>query len=244
MLFSSPPSPVRRIGRAVASAPASRASHGLSLSGPASRASVFSGRGLRFALAIGGLLLSCLLPGVASAQMPFFNHMQRKLLSEGEILITPQKPTDDSGVAAIAMGVVNAPIDRVWPVVRDCQHFSKFMPRAKKSELRSQTGNKMICFIEISMPVPLSNLESEVTSIVTENADGSFKRTWTLNKGNYKRNSGSWEAYPWGDAKNQTLLIYRLDVDPDMSIPDAILRKAQTGSLPDMFNAVRARVGF
>lgn len=195
---------------------------------------------------LGALLgaLLTLVPSLAAAELPYFNRIQRKLLSEGEVLVTPQTPTDDSGVAALAMGVVNAPIARVWPVVRDCQHFSRFMPRAKKSELRSQKGNTMICFIEISMPVPLSNLESEVTSIVTENPDGSFKRTWTLNKGNYKRNNGSWEAFPWGDAKNQTLLVYRLDVDPDMSIPDAILRKAQTGSLPDMFNAVRARVGF
>lgn len=202
------------------------------------------GRALRDRLLAFGCALACLLLAApAGANLPYFNNMQKKLLDEGRVLVTTEKPTDDVGVAALAIGVVNAPVDQVWSVVRDCQHFSKFMPRAKKSELRSTNGNTMVCFLEVSMPFPLSNLWSEVTTELSTLPGGGHRRTWRLNKGNYKRNNGSWEAHPWGEGGTRTLLIYRLDVDPDMAIPDALLRKAQTGSIPDMFAAVRKRAG-
>lgn len=189
------------------------------------------------------LLTLALFGGVAHADIPFFNPLQKKLLEQGKVLVTPTKPTDDSGVAAYAVAVIKAPVAKVWPVVRDCQHFKKFMPRTKVSKLISRNGNKAVCFMEISMPFPLSNLHSEVDSIETELAGGGFKRSWKLRKGNYKRNSGSWALHPWEQNKDWTLIVYRIDVDPDMVIPDAILRKAQTGSLPDVFKAIRKRVG-
>jgi hypothetical protein len=47
---------------------------------------------------------------------------------------------------------------------------------------------------------------------------------------------------PWGADGKKSLLVYWLDVDPKVMVPDAIIRRAQTGSLPDVFEAVRKRV--
>ena len=71
---------------------------------------------------------------------------------------------------------------------------------------------------------------------------GSFKRSWSLIKGTYKRNNGSWIVKPWGPSGSESLLIYAIDLDPDTSVPDFIIRKAQTSTLPDLFEAIRRRV--
>lgn len=190
---------------------------------------------------LGGLLLGLILlvAGAAHAQRPYFNGMQKRMLSDGKVLVSPETPTDNSGVAAMAVGVVDFPIDKVWPAIRDCEHYSKFMPRTKKSDRRDEGK---VCFTEISMPFPLGNLWAESYSELSELPGGGKKRAWKLKKGNYKRNNGSWELWPLEGDDQRTLVIYRLDVDPDMVVPDAILRKAQTGTLPDVFKALTKRV--
>lgn len=195
---------------------------------------------LRLALSLVCLTVAAPL---AHAEKPYLNRLQKQMLEDGKVIVSSMKPTNDSGVAAMAVAVMKAPVAKVWPVVRDCEHFHKFMPRAKKSEMRKKLSDtQMVCFLEVSMPFPLSNLHSEVLSTIKQLGKG-WRRSWTLREGNYKRNNGSWEVYPYGEGDGWSLLVYNIDVDPDMSIPDAILRKAQTGSLPDVFTAIRKRVG-
>jgi hypothetical protein len=71
---------------------------------------------------------------------------------------------------------------------------------------------------------------------------GHYSRVWTLLRGTYKRNDGSWTVVPWGADAKKTLVVYWVDSDPKMAIPDPILRGAQTGALPDVFKAIRKRV--
>lgn len=174
----------------------------------------------------------------AMARTPAMSKGQKMLLDKGEVIVKPL--TRESGVAATVMGIIDAPPAKVWPVVRDCAHFKEFMPRTKNSELIKREGNVATCKVEISMPMPFSNLWSIVRSTETEKGD-EFERTWDLVEGTYKRNKGAWNVYPWADGQ-KTLLIYFVDADPNISLPDAIIRSAQTGSLPDMYEAVRKRV--
>ena len=163
-------------------------------------------------------------------------------IEKGKVIVRTMKPKGGDGVSAQAFGLIDAPPAKVWPVIRDCQHFARFMPRTKVSKLLERNGNKSKCKIEISMPFPISNLWSVVQSTETELADGSFKRKWSLLKGTYKKNDGSWSLYPYGEGGQKTLLVYFLDVDPKIMVPDAIIRRAQAGTLPDLFKAVAKRV--
>jgi hypothetical protein len=163
-------------------------------------------------------------------------------IESGEVVVVPKSPTGGEGVAAMSYGLVEAPIARVWPVVRDCQHFHKFMPRTAKSELRERNGDVMKCYFKLDMPFPFSDMWSLVTSKITRTPDGAFHRRWSLIEGTYSRNEGQWSAYPWGTDGKKTLLVYTIDVDPQVSMPDFIIRKAQTGTLPDVYDAIRKRV--
>lgn len=188
-----------------------------------------------------GVLLAVVFAGAAQAGAPALDEKDRAKLEKGEVIVQSRRPTNNEGVAARAIAVVDAPPDRVWPVVRECQHFSKFMPRTKSSRLVSQEGEVMVCEVEISMPFPFSNLKAQTRATHETLDDGGFLRRWTLIKGSYKRNDGSWTLLPWGDG-SRTLAVYEIDANPDVSLPDAIIRSAQTGSLPDVFAAVRKRV--
>ncbi len=189
------------------------------------------------------LWLPLALVGISLAQAPPMTAAQSTEIARGGVVVQPQKPTGDSGVAAWAAALVEAPIARVWPVVRDCEHFAKFMPRTKESKVLRRAGATIDCKVVVSMPFPLSNLWSHVRSTITEHPGGGWTRAWKLVRGNYKRNTGSWTVLPWHNDPDRALLVYRIDVDPDMIVPDALLRRAQTGSLPDVFEAVRRRAG-
>lgn len=177
----------------------------------------------------------------AHADRPYLNRLQKAMLEGGKVIVSPQTPTDDSGVAALAVGLVEAPIAKVWPVVRDCQHHKHFMPKAMDSAITKRfSPTQFICYLKASTPFPLPDLYYHALSTVKRLGKG-WRMSWTLSKGNYKRYNGRWEAWPY-DAQ-RTLLVYSIDVDPDISVPDALLRGGWIDALPGVFRAVRRRVG-
>ena len=79
-------------------------------------------------------------------------------VSSGEVVIRRLPPTGGDGVAARAFAVVKAPTKKVWPVLRDCQHFKEFLPRTEESVLKSRVGLTSVCYTKIDMPFPFSDL--------------------------------------------------------------------------------------
>lgn len=174
--------------------------------------------------------------------LPAIKEPDRARLDKGEMVLKELKPADGKGVAFEAMAVIDAPSPEVWAILRDCAQFSKFMPRIKKSAIKHESG-EALCAVELELPWPLTNLWSDTRSVYTEDdPPGHYQRVWVLVRGTYKRNDGSWTVVPWGEKKERALVVYWVDSDPKMAIPDPILRGAQTGALPDVFKAIRKRV--
>lgn len=180
-------------------------------------------------------LALCALP--AAAQAPQFSPAEKTRLERGEILVKSAEAQGD-GIAGRAAAVVRAAPDEVWTIVNDCARFKAFMPRTVDSQVLA--GGKH-CKVEISMPFPFSNLWSETKVEHVYLDGGGRRRAWTLVRGTYKKVEGSWTVWPWGEG--HTLLLYVIEADPDVPVPNAILQSAQASSLPDMYQAVRARAG-
>lgn len=172
---------------------------------------------------------------------PTLSEADKKKLEANEVVVHEKKPTDNRGVSAVAMGVIDAPPELVWPVVRDCEHFSKFLPSTKASARKEENGESL-CFDEIELPFPLTNLWADTKSVVRDEPEGHFQREWSLVRGTYRRNRGSWTVVPWGAEGKKSLAIYFIDSDPSLAVPDFILKAAQTGSLPQVISGVRKRV--
>ncbi len=190
------------------------------------------------------LLVSLFASALAFAQpvpFPKLSEKDTRKLEAGEMVVREFKPTDNRGIGVESYGIIDAPTHEVWPVVRDCQHFARFMPRTKDSSVKDEDGVQL-CHVELRLPFPLTNLWSDTRSVQREEPAGHFHRAWTLVRGTYHRNSGSWSVLPWGGDGKKTLVVYMIDSDPAMIVPDAILRSAQTGSLPEVFASIRKRV--
>ena len=72
---------------------------------------------------------------------------------------------------------MDEPPARVWPVVRDCQHFSSFMPRTRESTLVERGADTSVCRIRMDMPFPFADLVSESRSVERSLATGGFDGT-------------------------------------------------------------------
>lgn len=162
-------------------------------------------------------------------------------LRDDEVIVREMKPTGGNGMAAMAIGLLNHPPAKVWPVITDCANYHKYMPRTIKSAVRGETPGGHLCFIEIEMPLAFDNLWSLVDAKNTTNADGSYRRHWIFKKGTYRHNKGSWEIFPYDDGK-RSLVVYRIDVNPNVSLPDWVLAAAQTSTLPDLFESIADEV--
>lgn len=187
------------------------------------------------------VLLVFSLPALAGP--PSLSAKAQARLAKGKVIVSERTPTNDEGVAARAMGIVKAPPAQVWPAIEDCNRYKEFMPRTKQSAIRGTFPGGHNCFIEVEMPAWFDNLWSLVKAQNTAHPDGSYTRRWNLIRGTYKHNKGGWSLYPHGPGGQHTLLIYEIDVNPNVSFPDWVIRKAQTGALPDLFDAIRKRVG-
>jgi len=162
-------------------------------------------------------------------------------LREGGVVHLEQEPTGGRGVALRACGLIDAPPEQVWPVLRDCGDYQEFLPGVERSELSSRDGDVAVCDTFIDLPFPLSGLHS-VTRVRERALYGGFERSWTLIRGSYRRNDGSWRLLRWGSEQDQTLAVYELDMDPDTIVPDFLLRRAQASTVPRVFDAIRERV--
>ena len=189
-------------------------------------------------------LLALLLPAAAWAQpveLPKLNDDEKKKLDVNGVVVHELAPTDGKGVSAETIGVIDAPTSEVWPILRDCEHYSLFLPSTKSSKKKTE-GADEICFDEIALPFPLANLWADTKSVSREDPAGHFQRSWSLVRGTYNRNRGSWRVQPWGADGKKSLVTYTIDSDPSILVPTFILRAAQQGTLPEVFAGIRKRV--
>lgn len=162
----------------------------------------------------------------------------RARLERGEVLISTSK-LGDGGVVAEARGVINAPPAEVWKLIDACNDYHRTMPRIAASKELSRKGDVVVCEVEAELPFPLPNLTS-VTRAQHTFKDGTFRRQWSLLRGDYKHNAGHWLLTPFGDGGARTLAEYRLELELDMPVPDSILEGAQSRTLPTLFERLRA----
>lgn len=170
---------------------------------------------------------------------------RRARLERGELEIVELPPKGGKGVGIRALKIVDAPVEKAWPVIRDADRFAEFMPKVGRSDLVERDDDAFVVHLEIPLPFPMKNLTSDIRSVCTDLPGGGHERRWTLVRGTYEKNDGAWTALPWPPGEehaSRTLLAYELDVAPQLRIPDKLLRKAQASGLPDMFGAVEKRI--
>ncbi len=148
----------------------------------------------------------------------------------------------ESGIAVLGIGVIPAPPESVWPVVRECGELVRFMPRLASSVEVGREGDASVCRTVVDVPFPFPNLTSDVLAVENELPGGGFRSSWSLVTGDFEQNQGAWTVLPWPERTEHSLLLHQNEVRPKTILPDFILRRLHGEMLRDAFGGVRRRV--
>ena len=162
-------------------------------------------------------------------------------LAAGEVVVSTRAVAGAELPEAIVQAVIDAPPAAVWKLVDDCNGYKRTMPRIADSKELSRSGVNSVCLVTVDMPMPMSNLTS-TTEVVSTPGPATWKRAWKLIKGDYKRNEGSWVLTAFDAEGKRTRAVYRVIADPNVSVPNFVIRKAQESALPDMMKKIRSQL--
>lgn len=165
---------------------------------------------------------------------------ERARLDTGEVLVSTGLPGASGVPANLVRAVINAPPEKVWPLVWDCSRFAQTMPAIAKSEMVEKTERSTLCRVTADLPFPMADLLSVSRAVLTVEPGVRWHREWKMVEGDYEVNQGSFTLLPWGQGK--TLAIYRIEVRPKVPLPDWAVAKAQADRLPDMMERIRKQV--
>jgi ribosome-associated toxin RatA of RatAB toxin-antitoxin module len=163
-------------------------------------------------------------------------------LSAGEIIVETKAVKGSDVPRASVTAVVDAAPAEIWAIVSDCNTYSKNMIRIESAKELSREGNQVVCEVTADMPFPLSNLTAQTRAKHTVGPPV-WSREWTLIKGDYTSNEGSWRIQAFDLEGTRSLVVYSVHAVPDMMVPDSLIKKAQRDTLPDLIKNLRKKVG-
>ena len=156
------------------------------------------------------------------------------------------EPETSGAPTYIAEGIVAATPAQVWSLVSKCADYTKNMPSISASQELSRSGDESsqwsaVCEVTADAPFPFSDLTSVSRATMTVDAkSGGYTRTWTLLRGDYEVNDGSWSLVPV-DGGAKTRVTYRIHVKPKLPLPDSLIQSAQGTRLPQVIQLLRDR---
>lgn len=165
----------------------------------------------------------------------------RQRLDAGEIVISTKKIPGSDIPQVIGMMVVDAPPQPIWRLLDRCGDYKRTMQRVKSSKELWRKGNKVRCELVVDMPAPMDDLRSVTDATHTVTKGEKWVRSWELVEGDYTVNNGSWTLVHFDEKRTRTLVIYKLRVVPNTSVPDMVKRLAQKKALPKALEHLRSR---
>lgn len=161
-----------------------------------------------------------------------------KGLAAGKIYVTSHKVKGCDTPEIRVRAVIDAPPKKIWPLVSNCNQFSRTMPRIKKGRIVKRRGKHVFCKVTVDMPFPLSDITSTTDGVHVERPC-LYSRHWKLVSGDYTRNEGSWVLTCFNKNPRRTMVAYTVLAEPKTAVPTWLRTKAQKSSLPDMINKLR-----
>ncbi len=165
-------------------------------------------------------------------------------LAKGDVLVKLIDNADNPVKKGVAIGVVDAPPEKVYATIGDYENFKDFMPYVVKTVVDERTPEKNTVSYWLEFPMNVGNRNYQLELVDgKKTVDGIeiLASDWKYTgKGNIIGTTGSWELSPWGEGK--TLARYTVFTDPGGSFPTWIKNKAAETAMPKVINAVRKRV--
>lgn len=140
-----------------------------------------------------------------------------------------------------AIGVIDEPIDQVFPVVVDYANYAHFMPNFTKSKVLAQRGNRAMVYMEVSVAAGTFTLWGQF-KLSEAPAEGETRVVEArLLEGNMDAFSATWRLTPVNDGA-RTEVDFKLYVDPNMPLPSSVFSRENEKAAGKTIRALRNRI--
>ncbi|MET0413745.1 MAG: SRPBCC family protein [Polyangiaceae bacterium] len=133
---------------------------------------------------------------------------------------------------------IEAPVERLWPLISECNRFREYMDIESAREL-NRRGTWSRCELVVDVPFPFGKLRS-ISDQLNERAAGRYRVSWKLVSGDYHYDEGFWELTPVGSAR--TRVRYVTLTEPKLPVPRGMLLDGQRDFVKDLLARLRKRV--
>lgn len=132
-----------------------------------------------------------------------------------------------------AVGLIQAPVAKVWKALTNYGDYQNFMPRIASSRLEVRKGNLAQATLTLDVPWPFTGTWYTNRYVETP---GVHSIRWSMLKGSIKHNEGSWQLKAQGNA---TLAHYTVKADLGVPvIPQWMYGEVTKSTIPSIFAAV------
>lgn len=167
---------------------------------------------------------------------------EERLLAQGEEILKLEPVPESRVKQGIVQGVIEAPFDRVWNVITDYEHYTEFMPRTEKIEVRERDDRHVVYFSKLNMPWPIEDVAYDCEVNFGEGHRSlDFQMVPGTGKG-VKRFHGNWKLEPFQGAADRILVTYTLLFEPTRGYAPWLFDLGTKHSLSKVIGAVRDRV--
>ena len=140
-----------------------------------------------------------------------------------------------------AVGVIDKPIEQVFPVVVDYANYAHFMPNFTKSKVLAQRGNRAMVYMEVSVAAGTFTLWGQLKLSETTPEGETRVIEARLLEGNMDAFNASWRLTPV-DGGARTEVDFKIYVDPDMPLPSSVFSRENERAAGNTLRALRTRV--
>lgn len=151
----------------------------------------------------------------------------------------------------LVLTTIELPASWLFAAVSDYSRYPQFMPYVIKSEVVRQQDNKTWVFQELDLPWPIANRHYtiELTSNVSQQAQGHYLLNWTLSRIVQPSLAGSGVKLEFDDGywrfcslgERTTFVEYYIHSDPGGLLPSWAVNQANTRAVPEVLKAVQRR---
>ena len=129
--------------------------------------------------------------------------------------------------------VINAPVERVFSVIKDYQKYPEFLPEVKSTRLSNRRGDEVDVLYEV-------DVLKRIRYTLRLKEEPPNRISWTFVEGEVMRdNRGHWLLEDLGGGK--TRATYNIEMKLGPLVPKSIVNVLVDSSLPKMLEAFKKR---
>jgi hypothetical protein len=163
-------------------------------------------------------------------------------LAAGEVLVELVPNPGGGPDEGVAMGVVDAPPERVFAALTDFAHYQEWAPFVSRSDARLEADGSVLSAQSLRLPALVGNRSYKIRAVsLIDNQGKVWSTRWAYvpGSGNVVDTRGAWTVTGFGAGRS--LATCHLFTDPG-SVPHWAMNRATRQSLPWIFDGLRQQV--